>query len=456
MRNLNNKFKLKKSVRLAFLVLFILSALTAPLVAAAPVDPFAGVEAVTLPNGLKVITLTNDGPPVISINFFIRAGSMDEEESISGISHFCEHMFYRGTGTRTGAEMKSAIENMGGVFNAETGRDYTRYFVNLPSSHGLQALKIYSEALIRPQYRQEDMDQERKVILHEYSLYSDNPMAKLQQKLYEKSYRQHPYRRPVIGNQNTIKGLSREDLLNYRSRHYTPENTTIVLVGNFDRAEYVRFLRDFFNDQVGSPGGNPPAQKTCLPLEDASETVDFIKEPVPTALFAMAFRSPCFNQQEDVLAMDVLSFMLGKGENSIMGRELTKKTTIAREVTVEYMTPRDQGLLIIYAEVDPARLEQMKESVFTILHKVKKGKFTNREMERARNLLLKTYIYGLQTNEGKADVLGFYGVLDDYRFGLKYPDLIKSVTRQDVIRVANKYFNDKYVLYALSPPKKKE
>ncbi len=416
----------------------------------AQVDPFRGVEAETLPNGLNIITLTNDGPPVVSINFFIRAGSIDEDDSIAGISHFCEHMFYRGTVSRTGAEMKAAIENIGGVFNAETSRDYTRYYVNLPSSEGLKALKIHCEALTRPEYRQEELDQERKVILQEYSLYQDNPMAIIQQNLYEMAFRHHPYQRSVIGTRETIGAICRDELENYRSRMYIPGNITIVLVGNFDRSRYVGFLRDFFRDLPGSPGGGP-AHRTSLPIEEVRENIQQTKMPLTNALFAMAFRSPSFRQRDDVLAMDVLSFMLGKGESSIMSRELTRKTTIAREVTVEYLTPRDQGLVIFFGEVDPVRLEQMKESVFTILHKVRNGRFTDQEMERARNLLLRSFSYGLLTNEGKADVLGFYSMLGDYRFGMKYPDLISRVTREDVIEVANKYFSENYVLFALQP-----
>jgi zinc protease len=415
-------------------------------------DPFKGVRKETLPNGLTIITLKNDGPPLVSINFFINTGSINENENNQGVSHFCEHMFYRGTEDRTGEQMKTGIEKLGGEFNAETSKDYTRYYVNIPSEQGLEALRIYCDALMNAQYGESQMEQERKVILQEYGMSKDNPFVLLHGTLLELAFPGHPYQRPVIGTEKSIKSLTREDLIDYRSRFYRPANTAVVIVGNFDQNSYLRFLRDYFKDRPGGTvktGGAP----SCPPLEEKREKTVEVDGVPGSAFFALAFRSPSIREPEDVIAMDVLTFMMGKGNNSILAQELDVKRKLVREVSVEFQTSRDEGLVIIAGDVEPRNIEKLKESLFTVIHLMKKGKFSDEDLLRARNMLVKTYIYGIETNSGKADTLGFYQTVDRMEFGVGYINRVKGVTREDLVRTANKYFGDSYVFCTLKSRK---
>ena len=445
------------SVKLLIVFLFILSFSITPTEAKEKVGKrdltpnfFKGVQKEVLSNGLTIITLEKKDFPIVAVNIFVNTGGINEDEKTSGISHFCEHLFYRGTQKRTGIELKKEIEELGGVFNAETSKDMTRYHLTVPSDYGLQALEIYCDSAIYSNYDPESIEQERKVILEEYNLTRQNPAVIIRDKLYSLAYSQHPYVKSVIGTQENIKSFSREDFLKYKKRFYSPENMTIVLVGNLDRNKYISFLKDFFKD---IPGDRPTRSNHYAnqPLPSNKEVIvdgDFAST---MAFFTLAFRSPGILDREEVLAMDMIIFMLGNGKNSIFSRELNGKQKIVDDMSADYLTSRDPGLIIFSAQVAPDKILVLKESVLKILEDLKQGNFTEEEMQKARNLLLKTYTYGNETCDGKADALGFYETLSDMDFALNYIRSVENMKKEDIIRVANKYFGENYILYVMKP-----
>jgi zinc protease len=417
---------------------------------------FKGVRKEVLDNGLTIITLNKEDSPLVSINIFVNTGSVNEDDRITGISHFCEHLFYRGTEKRTGIEMKKEIEQLGGVFNAETSRDFTRFFVNIPSEYGLQALEIYCDAIKNANYPTESIDQERKVILEEYNLTTQSPSATLYDKVYSMAYSEHPYRRSIIGTVNSLKGFKREDFLNYKKTYYSPENLVILIIGKFDRAKYISFIKDHFKDMPGGISSRTSVRAQEPPLVEKKELIEAKPFLGTRAIFMMGYRGPGVVDEEDVLAMDVLVFLLGQGKNSLLTREMKDKRKMSIEVGADYYTTKDPGLILFTSEIPPEDIEKLKESIFTVLFDVKKGGITEAETERAKNLLLKTFVYGNETLDGKADSLGFYEILRGMNFAVDYIPRIKKLTKDDLVRVANKYFTDKYVLYVVKPDKREK
>jgi zinc protease len=440
------------SIFFAFSVLFTFGTATANNIAP---RLFEGVKKETLPNGLTIITQVNPSSSLVSINFFIGTGSINEDRNTSGISHFCEHMFYRGTGQRSGVQMKAEIENLGGVFNAETSRDFTRYYVNVPSNYGLDVLKIYCDALRNANYGSEQIEQERKVILEEYGLTRENPTTQMRDKIYSQAFGSHPYGRPIIGTENTIRNFTRNDLLNYRSRWYSPQDTSIVIIGNFSREKYLAFLRGYFRDIPGSAREVSPDNTTEI-TKGGKEIVEEKPGISDVAYFIMCYPSPGIKDRNDVLAMDLLIFMLGQGKGSIFNRELNRDKKLVDEIGADFLTSKDPGLIQFFTQVEPDKIEPLKESIFTILHKMKKGNFSDEDLERARNLLIRTFVYGAETSDGKADTLGFYECLTGMDFAVSYIDSIQKVKKDDVVRVANKYFGDDYYLYVMKPQKRSQ
>jgi len=449
---MKKRFSFFKHYFVFFIIFFFV---ICPVFALETPDLFRGVQKEVLPNGLTIISLKNDGLPIVSINFFVNTGSINEDDRNSGVSHFCEHMFYRGTDERSGTKMKMEVENLGGSFNAETSKDYTRFYVNVPSEYGLEVLKIYCDALLNANYEEDKLAQERQVILEEYNLTKESPAHTITEKIFKMGFSSHPYCRPVIGTENTIKNLSRSDLTSYKSRWYTPGNISVVIVGNFDKDKYLGFLRSYFANMKGSSIKDCPVypQEPQIIKREIEEKKPYLGKK---AYFTMAYRSPGIDTPEDVLAMDLLIFMLGQGENSFFNKELVKNRRLVDYFGADYLTMKEPGLILFSTEIEPEKIEFLKEGIQTVLFKIKSGKFEEAEVEKARNLLVKTYIFGAETNEGKADALGFYQMLDDYAFAVNYIDRIKKVNKDDLVRVAKKYLDGDYVLYVMKPePKKK-
>lgn len=452
----------KNSIRIFMIFLVLFSISIAPIYAKETAKEsdftpnfFKGVQKEVLSNGLTVITLERKDFPIVAVNIFVNTGGINEDEKTSGISHFCEHLFYRGTQKRTGIELKKEIEELGGVFNAETSKDMTRYHLTVPSEYGLQALEIYCDSAVNSNYEPESIEQERKVILEEYNLTRQNPAVIIRDKLYSLAFSQHPYVKSVIGTQETLKAFSRDDFLRYKKRFYSPENMTIVLVGNFNRNKYITFLKDFFKDIPGDQPtrSNHYANNALTCNKEVIEVGDFNST---MAFFTLAFRSPGILDREDVLAMDMIIFMLGNGKNSIFSRELNKKMKLVDDMNADYLTSRDPGLIIFSAQVPPEKIGVLKESVLKILEDLKQGNFSEEEMKKARNLLLKTYTYGNETCDGKADALGFYETLSDMDFALNYITKVENMKKEDIVRAANKYFGENYILYVMKPKPRRE
>ncbi len=412
-------------------------------------SPLDGAKRVVLPNGLTLITLVVPDSRAVSINLFVKTGSVNENSAISGISHFCEHMFYRGTKSRKGIYVKRVIEGYGGKFNAETTRDYTRFFLDIPSQYAFDAFKIYCDALINADYPSDLVEKERKVILEEYRLTKENPAFDIQKVLYSNAFgKDSPYGRMVIGTEKTIKCISRDDLLIYKRKRYIPKNIVIVVVGNFNEEKFINYVKKYFG---GIPSSNSSSSPEVHPLSKKVEIEKTKPLPLKNDLFAVAFPSPGIKDWKDVVTMDVLTFMLGKGNKSLLNRVLCKEKKVAKSVNVEFYTSKYPGLVIFLAEVSPYKLKAFKDSLFSLIEDIKRGNFPDDDFQRAKQMLKKAYLYGLTTNDGKAQTLGFYQCLGDMNMAITYINDIESVSKEDVERVCKKYFSSHYIGYILKP-----
>jgi zinc protease len=440
--------------------IFMLILIACILTSAALADVFSfsesllkGVQREILPNGLTVITRTNNGPPVVSINFFVNTGSINENDNNAGISHFCEHMFFRGTEAMNNVEMKTAIENLGGTFNAETSKDMTRFYVNIPSEYGIEALEIYCDALRNAGYDKEQVESERKIVLEECRMLQESPMSHLHNMIYSLAFENHPYRIPTIGTEENIKRMTRDDLYAYKTRWYSPENVVVVIVGNFNRNEYLKVIREQFS---GLPN-RQPQPFISYPAEPLTKTITKIDtKPFDSreAYYVLAYRSPGIRDVDDVVTMDVLLFLMGYGRGSLLEKEISRKHNWARNVSVDFLTSKDPGLVIFSARVAPGKIDDLTGEIISLNNRIKDGDISEEELNRARNMLARTYLYGIETNEGSAQNLGFYELLGDMEFAEKYVRRIKSVTKNDLVNVANKYFGEHYVKYTIKPERR--
>ena len=429
-------------VRNFLIVFFSFGLLAAPLVAQEMVED-------VLDNGLRIVTMENPGSRTVSVNVFISAGSLDESPQTTGLAHFYEHMFFRGTPTLSGLAFKKAIEDSGGITNATTAKDMTHYFISLPADQAEEGLKLLADALIRAELSPEGIDIERDVVLEEYRIGENNPGRLAIEGLYSMAYGDHPYALSTIGTKERIGAYNRADFVNWRNRHYGPSRCTVVVVGDINAQRMAQRAKFLFSSFKGNP-----LQKRELVEPPAAPAEPVYREgtgPVGSAVVMLGFPAPSAHDKKDVYGVDVLSFILGQGRKSMLYQDLVKKQESADSVSVNYLTPRQRGLMIVTAVGEPKKAEEIRKAVIAQVEALKAGNFTEEDMRRAKAQLLQSFSQGNETNSGKADTIGFYSALGVPDFWRTYPEEIEAVSREDVLAAAQKYLGGGHWGYTLKP-----
>ena len=224
-------------MRKLFLLLFLTVAM--------PV--FAGDYTVhKLDNGQTVIVQEEHSNPIVTIDTWVKTGSIDEDDNNSGVSHFLEHLFFKGTKAHPAGEFDKLLESKGAVINAATSKDYTHYYILLPSKFFDMALELHADMLLNPQIPRKELEKERKVVLEEIAKNENEPDRQLYENLNSLMYTSHPYKRKVIGNSKVIETIRREEILDYYNTHYAPSNMVTVIVGDVDTKQVLEKIGSNF------------------------------------------------------------------------------------------------------------------------------------------------------------------------------------------------------------------
>jgi len=404
---------------------------------------------VTLPNGLPLIVQDTYSSPTVSLNIFIRVGSVHEPQEVNGIAHFYEHMFFRGTPTRSGLEFKRQIEALGGTTNAQTTRDFTHFYINMPRQYLKQGLELLADAYKNAECAQSSVDAERDVVLEEYRIGKDNPGRIISDKLYSMVFKNHPYGRSIIGTEERIRAITRNDLLNWKATYYVPSRTSLVIVGEVDRNEVVSRCTELFGHYRPSGGKSDKFDYDAPP----AETQQVVEEAsVGQTYLVLGYLGPSVKDRPDVYQVDMLTFLLGIGKGSMLGKALSAAD--GEQVQCGYLTQAYPGLITITAVADPKEEDEVKAKIEAVLQRVQNGDFTEAEVARARTLLTTSYRFGAESNAGKAENLGFYETIDRMNFATTYLAEVKKVTKADIVAAARKYLGRNHYNLVLRAPRR--
>lgn len=413
------------------------------------VRPVAALQAdcrEVLPNGVTVQLCRTLASPTVSINIFVKVGSFEEEAEVSGITHFYEHLFFRGTPKWKGYEFKRRLEALGGMTNAETTRDMTHFYVNLPKENFKKGLEMMADAYINASLDPEAIDQERKAVLEEYNIGQDSPQRVMYDRLCELTYgANHPYGSPVIGYEENLRRFQREDFQHFRELFYTPERTVITIVGDINPAEVLPVVREQFGSF--SRHASRPLRRASAVNAPDKVVEENLHRDLRNSVVLLGFPGPSVHDKPDIYRLDVASFLLGIGRGSIVNRDVVD-SKIALSAGVEFLTQRFSGIIVLYAVAPDDKLVQARQALLDSTGKLKTGAITERDLLRAKNFLKSNFRLGCETNAGKASSLGFYAAIGEEKFPADYCEQLDKVTIQDVKAVANKYFTPTY--YAIT------
>jgi zinc protease len=411
--------------------------------------PLTSATRLTLPNGLTLILDPDPSAPVLSVQAWVATGSIHEGEKLgSGLSHFLEHMVFKGTRDYTADELAQAVQAGGGHWNAYTTFDRTVYYIDGPA-HSLETfLKCLTGLVFFPSLPEADFENEKDVIRREIDMGLDDPDNASTRLLLSTAFTVDARRQPVIGHRHLFDGISYADLKNYHLSRYTPDRIHMVISGDFDADQATELVTLLTKDCHIVSGPEPHIQRDPQqlgPRED-SDTFD-----IPTSRLCLSWKTPALGHP-DVPAYDVLAAILGRGRSSRLHRILRDQRGLALEISAWTWTgPNEEGLFAISAEAHPERRDELKSAILAELCALP-GSAIDDEMAKVKRQIAVSQFRTLTTASGRAsDLASNWHEARDLNFTRAYLAKIQAVNAADIRRVCRNLTEDSLTFTSLDP-----
>lgn len=405
-----------------------------------------------LDNGLAIVSRELHGAPVVSFWIWYRVGARNETPGLTGVSHWVEHMLFKGTPTLPSGAVHRLVSRHGGALNGFTSLDFTTYFETLPSARLDVAIGIEADRMINARFDAAEVESERTVILSEKQGGENHPATHLREAVVAVAMRAHPYRQGVIGYECDLRAIARDDLLQHYGAYYSPRNATIVVAGDFETGDLLERLRAAFG---GLPAGPlPPTVHAVEPAQEGERRA-IVRRPGPLPLLLVAFHAPgaAHADAAALLVLDAVlsgagSMGLGGGSGALgaasrLHRRLVD-AALASSATSSYSRTRDPYLFTVSValrqEVVPADVEQV---VLEELERLRDDLVPDDELARAKKGLRAQLAYASENAADVAYWLGSLAVLDALELDATFAARLAAVTADDLRRAARAYFGER-------------
>ena len=406
-----------------------------------------------LSNGQTVVIQEVRNNPIVTIDTWIKTGSIDEDDSNNGVAHFLEHLFFKGTKNHEPGEFDRILETKGAITNAATSKDFTHYYVTIPSKDFDLAMELHADMMMNPLIPRNELEKERKVVLEEINKDLTNPSRILYDNLNSMLYTNHPYKRKVIGKSEVIETITRDKILEFYNNNYSPSNMVTIVIGDVDTNYALERIKESFNAEFKKQ------MKTIYlkeePLTKQAKKVEYIK--TESGYMLIGFRGTPI-EDKDAFALDVLATILGDGRSSVLYQVLKEKKRLAFSIDAGNSTFKDDGIFYISANFEPEKCKQVQDTIFAEIENIKKNGITDEQLNLAKNIIERETYYSRESITNIATEIGYTMALtNDIKFYDNYLDNIKNVSKADVKKVANKYLGiNKSAVSILLPENSKD
>ncbi len=406
---------------------------------ASTTTPRQSVGQLLLDNGLQATWEEDHRQPLVAIEARIQGGLRGEGRDVgTGITHFIEHMLFKGTPTRPPGSIDQEVRRYGGSINAFTSMDSTGVSLFVESSHLKDGLALLADILQHAIFDQAEFDKERAVVLSEITMNEDDPERTVHHLFWNRHYRQHYYKHPILGYPSLLKQLTVNEMTTFYRSQYQPQNITVACVGDLDPAAVERTIRDLFGPWAR---GVTDPQQLLVPEEPptvgALEAVD--ERPVQAAYVIMGFSSTRLADPQ-TYPLDVLANILGQGRSSRLYESLVRRQQLVESIRAWNYTPQDRGVFGIQFRAQPDKTAAAKAAVLEMIRDVQQHGITEAELQKAQRSISAEFLFNLQTIEGRAgDLANSLASTGDPLFSRQYVDRIRAVTTEQVQQTARAY-----------------
>jgi zinc protease len=404
-----------------------------------------------LDNGLTVVLHSQRAAPVAAFQVWVKAGSADETPDEVGLAHLHEHMLFKGTRRRGLGEIARSVEAHGGEINAWTSFDQTVYHVVMASRHARHGLDVLADAVRESAFDPGELSREIEVVCEEIKRSLDMPSRRASKALFAAAFRTHPYGRPVIGFEESVRAHTRERVLGFYRKHYRPENMVLSGVGDFDEADVRAWAEQLFGGAWPDAPASPTFTRPPEPAFDGVR-VALAHDDVKEAWLHFGFQIAGVDHP-DTAALDVLAMLVGQGEASRLSLEVKRKRGLVKDVNTWAWTPKEPGLFAASLVAAPDTLAEAFDATARVLASMTAVEAEPDEVETVKALIEAEAVYQRETVQGLARKLGYYeAVAGGLEREAAYYEAVAQVTPAQLREVARRAFTfDRAVVSGLLP-----
>ena len=402
------------------------------------------IQTTSLGNGIRIITEQMDHVRSVSLGVWIGTGSRRETPEENGISHFIEHMVFKGTSNRSAEEIARSVDSIGGGLDAFTAKEMVSFQTKVLDEHLPIAFDVIADLVLNPLFREEDIEKEKGVILEELKMEVDNPEYLLHEVFSSNFWKDHPIGRPILGTRETVRGFHRDMLREYYRRIYTPSNILITAAGNLRHADVVELARERF-ESLQETG---PLAADRKPSEHARLV---FRNKVSLEQTHLYLGVPCYPMSHpDRFACYVLNTILGGGMSSRLFQNIREKLGLAYAVFSELSMYSDTGCFAIYAGTSVESARQVVDLIVREFRNLKEEPVPEDELRRSLDHLKGSFVLGLESTSSRMGNLARQELY--YKRFMSLDEMLESierVTAADVQRLARNFFEAKNITLAM-------
>ncbi|MDR3274473.1 MAG: insulinase family protein [Endomicrobium sp.] len=399
-------------------------------------------------NGLTLVLKNDKNSLVASVVVFVRTGSVDEKPSQAGLSHFLEHLMFKGSKNYPGDLMSRNVENIGGYINAATVKEYTMYYISIQKDGVEECIKMLADTMQNPLFPQDEVDRERKVVIEEIQRYFDNPGNVLYGKFNETIYTKSALKNSVIGKSQVIASVSCREIYDYYKTHYVPGNMVVVVSGNFNETRVKKLIGETFGQFIKRPV--PPEPLLVEDIHDGKDIVEY--ENVEIGYMLTGFLGPDLNG-EDIYVANLAADVLGGGKSSRLYRYLYEEKHLVFSIGSSFMAEKGTGNVYIMSVFNPQNMKKIKDEIKNQIQNITDNGITQEELNRAKLSLKTSFNFSLETSIDIAENLGYWYLMGNPAFAAEYMRKLDKMTAGDVNNFFKKYYLSKIVSNVALLPK---
>ncbi|MGY3717397.1 M16 family metallopeptidase [Sutcliffiella cohnii] len=398
----------------------------------------------TCKNGVRVVLENIPTVRSVAIGIWIGTGSRNENGENNGVSHFLEHMFFKGTKTKTAREIAESFDSIGGQVNAFTSKEYTCYYAKVMDEHSNYALDVLADMFFHSIFDEEELGKEKNVVYEEIKMYEDAPDDIVHDLLSKASYGNHPLGYPILGTETTLSAFNGETLRNYMKETYTPDNVVISIAGNIEES-FIKEVEALFGSyETGYT--KPSIQKPVFETGKLAR-----KKTTEQAHLCIGYNGLPVGD-EDVYNLIVMNNVLGGSMSSRLFQEVREERGLAYSIYSYHSSFQDNGMLTIYGGTGAAQLDLLFETVQLTINKLKQEGITEKELKNSKEQIKGSLMLSLESTNSRMSRNGKNELLlKNHRSLDDILEKINSITDKSVNELTHRIFNDQYSLALISP-----